>query len=227
VPTRRTRETGFLAVERVVEAPTGLWVIVRQEADGSISRHALPRFDVLSEKGSLHHDVVERALLADAGDGATAHLPADVVRLAGSVRATVNKLEVRFLAALEQRADDLAAAEALYAKWRASPDSFPPADRTFQQNCATCHGATGRVIGPNVTRLAVRPRNLADGLYMNALPDEHLATIIRYGGAPMRHSGLMPGFGSAINEKDLAELVKHIRKLAVPPYTEGPHAHSH
>ena len=86
------------------------------------------------------------------------------------------------------------------------------------------------MLGPNITpHLATRPRSLTDGLYLNALPDEHLTSIIQFGGGPMRHSDLMPGFGgSTLSETEVQELVRYVRSLAMPPFVPGVnHAHHH
>lgn len=84
--------------------------------------------------------------------------------------------------------------------------------------CASCHGATGKGDGPAAAALSPKPRNHADGKYMNALTDKYLFDIIKGGGASMGKSPLMPPWASQLGDQDIWNLVSYIRSMAVPPY---------
>jgi len=84
--------------------------------------------------------------------------------------------------------------------------------------CSSCHGATGKGDGPAATALSPKPRNHADGQYMNALTDKYLFDIIKGGGAGLGKSPLMPPWASQLNDQDIWNVVAYIRTLAVPPY---------
>lgn len=84
--------------------------------------------------------------------------------------------------------------------------------------CSSCHGATGKGDGPAAAALSPKPRNHADGKYMNALTDKYLFDIIKGGGAGLGKSPLMPPWASQLNDQDIWNVVAYIRTLAVPPY---------
>lgn len=84
--------------------------------------------------------------------------------------------------------------------------------------CASCHGATGKGDGPAAPALTPKPRNHADGKYMNALTDKYLFDIIKGGGASVGKSPLMPPWASQLSDQDIRNVMAYIRTLAVPPY---------
>lgn len=89
----------------------------------------------------------------------------------------------------------------------------------YEQLCASCHGMTGKGDGPAAATLNPKPRNHTDGKYMNALTDKYLIDFIKGGGAAVKKSPLMPGFGTTLKDEDIRNLVVYIRSLAKPPYT--------
>lgn len=76
----------------------------------------------------------------------------------------------------------------------------------FRASCAGCHGAGGRGDGPAAPPGAQVPDLTAASLH-DGRTDEQIARVIREG------QGLMPGFGSEINERGIAALVAHVRTL--------------
>src|SRR3990172_300144 len=85
--------------------------------------------------------------------------------------------------------------------------------------CGSCHGTSGKGDGPAAAALSPKPRNHADGKYMNALTDKYLFDIIKGGGAGLGKSPLMPPWASQLQDQEIWNLVSYIRTLAVPPYT--------
>jgi cytochrome c551/c552 len=53
---------------------------------------------------------------------------------------------------------------------------------------------------------------------MNALSNEHLAKIIKEGGAAVGKSPLMPPQAD-LNAQQLEDVIAFVRSLAVPPYS--------
>jgi len=127
----------------------------------------------------------------------------------------VHKSTLQVAAALEEEKEDLAEADSTYEAFTKDPRSFPRGQRLYIEGCANCHGVTGRVVGPRVTRGEFRPRNHADGSFMNRLSDEYLRSVIRYGGYHWNISGSMPAT-SSYSADELTSLVEFLRSIATP-----------
>lgn len=83
----------------------------------------------------------------------------------------------------------------------------------YSQRCALCHGAEGKGDGPASAGLNPKPRNHTDGSYMNHRTEEELLGVIREG------KGAMPAWKAVLTEEEIQKVLKHVRTLAVPPYT--------
>jgi len=90
--------------------------------------------------------------------------------------------------------------------------------RSYLIYCSGCHGESGKGDGPAGRSLPVKPANHADGTVMNQLSDKHLFDIIAKGGSTVEKSPFMPSWGSQLKEKQLRDIISHVRSLAVPPY---------
>jgi mono/diheme cytochrome c family protein len=88
----------------------------------------------------------------------------------------------------------------------------PAAERLYLGLCSTCHGVDGRGSW-RAALFLIRPGNLADGGAVGRRSDEYLFDIIKHGGAPIGRPG-MPGFGAALGDADIKELVRYVRGLA-------------
>ncbi|MGH7795971.1 MAG: c-type cytochrome [Candidatus Binatia bacterium] len=88
----------------------------------------------------------------------------------------------------------------------------------YASYCATCHGDQGKGDGVAASSLPVKPRDHTNGAVMNPLTDQFLADIIAKGGGAVGKSTFMPSWGGSLNEKQIRDVVVHIRTLAVPPY---------
>ncbi len=77
-------------------------------------------------------------------------------------------------------------------------------DVTWRQNCARCHGMSGRGDGPEGRMLRVR--DLTDPAFQDKMSDEEIAAVIKQG------RNKMPAF-ETLPDNVVHGLVKHIRKL--------------
>ena len=59
-------------------------------------------------------------------------------------------------------------------------------------------------------------KDLTDSAYLQTLPDEYLFQIIKQGGANLGKPG-MPSWGQELDDREIRDLVVHIRSLAAPP----------
>ncbi len=81
----------------------------------------------------------------------------------------------------------------------------------FDVMCAGCHGTYGN--GQEGTKSGFVPRvpTLADKAYMDSVPDDYIALIIKKGGAYMGKIAAMPAWEHKFNDEQINDLVAHIR----------------
>lgn len=84
----------------------------------------------------------------------------------------------------------------------------------YMQSCANCHGVNGAGKGPAADLYPVAMPDFTDGAYMSRLSDDYLFDIIKKGGEPVGKSPYMPGFGAALTDTQINELVDYIRSFA-------------
>lgn len=84
---------------------------------------------------------------------------------------------------------------------------------TFQSECASCHGASGKGGGWTAWLLGLKGRDLTDPSYMGTLKDEYLFQIIKRGGAIFGKPG-MPSWGQKLTDPEIRELVTYVRSLS-------------
>jgi mono/diheme cytochrome c family protein len=94
--------------------------------------------------------------------------------------------------------------------------------KLYAANCSSCHGDTGKGDGIAGRALPAKPADHTNGAFMNALSDKWLFDMISKGGGAVGKSSFMPGWGGALNEKQIQDIVAYIRSIAVPPYKAGP-----
>ncbi len=85
--------------------------------------------------------------------------------------------------------------------------------KIYAEKCSVCHGPNGKGDGPGGAALNPKPRDHTDGKYMNSRTDEQLLTVIHNG------KGAMPAWKGVLTEDQMHAVLKHVRSLAVPPYT--------
>ncbi len=94
----------------------------------------------------------------------------------------------------------------------------PKAPEKFATFCVPCHGPGGKGDGPAAAALNPKPRNFADGTYMNARTDAQLINVIRNGSAAEKLSPLMVGYSNMLNDQEIKDIVGYIRSVAIPKY---------
>lgn len=95
-----------------------------------------------------------------------------------------------------------------------SPEAKAEAAQIFQSRCFACHGATGAGDGPASKGLTPQPRNFHDPAWQAGVTDQHIETIIKFGGAAVGKSPAMPPNPDLTSKADVvAALRQHIRDL--------------
>ncbi len=90
--------------------------------------------------------------------------------------------------------------------------------KLYQARCSPCHGPDGKAATPTAQALTPKPRDHTDGAYMNHLPNEHLAKVIKNVGPSVRKSPIMPAHPD-LNDQQIEDVIAFVRALAVPPYS--------
>lgn len=88
------------------------------------------------------------------------------------------------------------------------------AEQIYATRCQTCHGPEGAGDGPGSAGLSPKPRNFQDPEFQQSVSDDHLASIIQYGGAAVGLSPTMPGNPDLTSRPEVVEaLVAKVRDL--------------
>lgn len=96
-----------------------------------------------------------------------------------------------------------------------SAEARKEAEEIFSTRCTTCHGPTGQGDGPASAGLTPKPRNFHDGGWQSGVTDQHLETIIQYGGAAVGKSAAMPANPDLTSKPAVVTALRvHIRDLA-------------
>ena len=89
------------------------------------------------------------------------------------------------------------------------------AKRIYRENCAPCHGESGKGDGVGARSLPVRPADHTNAAVMNSRTDAFLRDVIAKGGNAMGLSSFMPAWQGIFKDKEIEDLVAYIRSLAV------------
>lgn len=89
----------------------------------------------------------------------------------------------------------------------------PPIEQVYDVYCAQCHGLKRNGTGVNLPGLSVRPRDHTDTKGMGDTPNEELFKAIKDGGLAVNKSALMPSWGAVLNDQQITEMVKYLRKV--------------
>ena len=88
--------------------------------------------------------------------------------------------------------------------------------RLYKENCAPCHGESGKGDGAGAGSLPVRPADHTNGAAMNGRNDGYLRDVISKGGGAMGLSSFMPAWQGLFKDNEILDLVSYIRSLAAP-----------
>ncbi|MBF0491813.1 MAG: cytochrome c [Deltaproteobacteria bacterium] len=83
----------------------------------------------------------------------------------------------------------------------------------FDQNCAPCHGSSGKGDGPAAAVLNPKPRNFTDQAYMSKRTNAQLSAVIKNGGAANGFSAMMAPWAGVLSDADIANVVAYVRTL--------------
>ena len=86
----------------------------------------------------------------------------------------------------------------------------------YQSHCASCHGTGGKGNGWTAWLYRLKMRDLTDAAYVQTLRDDYMFQIIKHGGASLGKPG-MPSWSQELDDREIRDLVVHIRSLAAPP----------
>lgn len=87
----------------------------------------------------------------------------------------------------------------------------------YRQNCAPCHGATGKGDGLGAQSLPVRPADHTNSAVMSSRSDAYLRDVITKGGGAMGLSSFMPSWKGILKDDQIQDLVDYIRTLTAQP----------
>ncbi len=82
---------------------------------------------------------------------------------------------------------------------------------SYDQICASCHGAGGKGDGVAAAALDPKPRDLSSAEYVSTLSDEHIFKVIKEGGAAVGKSPLMPAWGGVLSDDKIWDVIAFIR----------------
>lgn len=93
------------------------------------------------------------------------------------------------------------------------------ARKSYQDNCAQCHGGSGKGDGPMAGMLTEPPADLSNGRIMGRMTDGEIFWNITKGKAPV-----MPAFESKLTEEERWSLVHVLRELSKTEPNNKPQA---
>lgn len=102
------------------------------------------------------------------------------------------------------------------AKPNKAPVQLPPerAESLYKIYCSQCHGVSGNGKGINAPFLFVAPRNHTSFDEMSILNDDRISAAVKFGGAAVGKSSLMPAWNGILSDADIQLLVAYLRKLS-------------
>jgi len=83
----------------------------------------------------------------------------------------------------------------------------------YKTYCMQCHGMHGKGDGVNVPAMNILPRDHSDNAYMMKRTNAEIFKVIKFGGPAINKSVKMPAWGDTFTDKEIRELVGHIRSL--------------
>jgi mono/diheme cytochrome c family protein len=91
--------------------------------------------------------------------------------------------------------------------------SSGPGDAKYESLCASCHGADGAAASGAALAMNPKPRSFTDSAWHDKVNDEHIALVIKQGGAAAGLSATMPAWGAVVSDAEVSDLVKKVRSF--------------
>ena len=82
--------------------------------------------------------------------------------------------------------------------------------KTFEMNCSSCHGMTGKGDGVAAAALKPKPRDFTDKKDMSKRSWEELYKVISEGGANSGFSALMPAWKGALKKPQIDNVLAYV-----------------
>ncbi|MBF2054323.1 MAG: cytochrome c [Candidatus Sericytochromatia bacterium] len=79
--------------------------------------------------------------------------------------------------------------------------------KIYAQNCAACHGKTGKADGPTGKALKPPPRDFSKGDFKYSKNDAELLAFIKKG------KGAMPAWGTSLSDTQIQDVIAFIHTL--------------
>lgn len=86
--------------------------------------------------------------------------------------------------------------------------------RIYRENCAPCHGVSGKGEGLGAQSLPVRPADHTNATAMKSRTDAFLRDVIAKGSSAMGLSSFMPAWEGILKDEQIQDLVDYMRTLA-------------
>lgn len=91
-----------------------------------------------------------------------------------------------------------------------SPAAMTEATTIFNMRCVPCHGSVGKGDGPASKGLTPPPRSFSDSEWQKSISDEHIEKIIKFGGAAVARSPMMPANPDLIAKDEVVRGLKNV-----------------
>ena len=92
---------------------------------------------------------------------------------------------------------------------KTTPASIAAGGKTFNAQCAACHGTTGKGDGKAGTNLDPKPADLTDAEWIHGSSDGEIFVVIRDG---VKKTG-MKSYASKLTPNDIWNLVNYLRSI--------------
>ncbi len=89
-----------------------------------------------------------------------------------------------------------------------------PGKQTFETYCVACHGVDGKADGAAAAAMNPKPRNFTDKAWQAKVNDDHIAKVIKEGGAAVGLSASMAPWGAVVQDPEIKNLVQYVRSFS-------------
>jgi len=94
--------------------------------------------------------------------------------------------------------------------WADADAAKKEAQEIFATRCTPCHGPSGAGDGPGSAGLTPKPRNFTDPEWQKSVDDNHIETIIKFGGAAVGKSPAMPSNPDLMAKPEVVSALRQV-----------------